>query len=453
MMKNIVILAAGKGSKIWPYNEVRNKGMTPVANKPIIAYNVDVAIELGVERIFIVCDCFKHEIINYFSKYKNVSFVETKGTNGTVESLLETQKHLEDVRNFAVLYGDTIIQKDDLCKLLKSKPNTAILAEMKDTTRDIIGTSLSGSKLTNILGHPREGISHYLCGFHFSKDVWPYLYRTDGFFRNTEVGMMVPNERFIEATVNDMINDGIDFAAITAEKECFDIDKPWHILDANQKIVTSKCSELKENILEQGASIDKTADIRGFVKLGKNSKIGRNVVIEGNVIVGDNTVIDNGAFLQKDVVIGNNVFVGYSCFVASGTSIGNECFLGHASELWGIIMKRVYLYHYMEMYGIIGENTDIGAGTVCGNLRFDDANKTHRVKGRKELPMCHSNAIYLGDFSRTGVNTTILAGVKTGAYSLVGPAVLLSKDLPSRKAIFVNQDCTVKDWGPKKYGW
>ena len=453
MLKNIVILAAGNGTKIWPYNGIRNKTMIPIANKPILAHNIDTAIELGIENITVITGKFSNEVNHYFADYKNVKIIQNKNITSTVDSLLLSQESSTEFSSFAVLYGDTIIQKNDLKQLLESPANTILVSELKEPTGNVIGTSIYNNKINGILGHPREGISHVFGGFHFDKEIWSFLHQTEDVMENLEVGMMPPIERFIESTVSNMISKGHDFKAIETAEAFFDIDKPWHILEANEEIVNMLCSQLTENILAEGSTIDKTADIRGFVKLGKNSKIGRNVIIEGNIIVGDNTNIDNGALIQENVVIGDDVYVGNYCFVASGSSIADECFVGHASEFWGLLMKRVYLYHYMEMYGIIGKNTDIGAGTLCGTLRFDDGTGSHSVKGRREIPRCHSDAIYLGDFSRTGVNAILLPGIKTGVNSLVGPGVVLSKDLPDRKAVFVKQEQEIKDWGPEHYGW
>ena len=66
--------------------------------------------------------------------------------------------------------------------------------------------------------------------------------------------------------------------------------------------------------------------------------------------------------------------------------VGGGCVVSHAAELSGVIFDGVYLYHYMEIYGIVGTNTDIGAATVCGSLRFDDDNTIHRIRGRREYP-------------------------------------------------------------------
>jgi bifunctional UDP-N-acetylglucosamine pyrophosphorylase/glucosamine-1-phosphate N-acetyltransferase len=155
----------------------------------------------------------------------------------------------------------------------------------------------------------------------------------------------------------------------------------------------------------------------------------------------------------KNIIIDDDVYIGDYCFIDRGSSIARECYLSHASEFWGVLMRRVYLYHYMEMYGVIGENTDIGAGTVCGTLRFDDNRTQHNIKGKKQIPNNNSNAIFLGDYSRTGVNAVLLPGVKTGVYSLVGPGVVLSKDLPSKKSVFVKQELIYGDFSPEKYGW
>lgn len=109
----------------------------------------------------------------------------------------------------------------------------------------------------------------------------------------------------------------------------------------------------------------------------------------------------------------------------------------------------------MEIAGIIGENTDIGAGTVCGSLRFDDGLGFHIVNGRKETPNSQNlaNACYIGDQCRTGVNASILPGKKVGSGSIVDPGVLLDEDLESNKAMFLQQNQIKKDWNLGRYGW
>jgi bifunctional UDP-N-acetylglucosamine pyrophosphorylase/glucosamine-1-phosphate N-acetyltransferase len=46
-----------------------------------------------------------------------------------------------------------------------------------------------------------------------------------------------------------------------------------------------------------------------------------------------------------------------------------------------------------------------------------------------------------------------MPGVKTGAYSCVGPGVILYQDLPERQLVLARQELVFKDWGPERYGW
>ena len=49
-LRTAIILAAGEGTKIWPYNVVRQKATFPIANVPVIRRTIDALVALGVER-------------------------------------------------------------------------------------------------------------------------------------------------------------------------------------------------------------------------------------------------------------------------------------------------------------------------------------------------------------------------------------------------------------------
>ena len=97
--------------------------------------------------------------------------------------------------------------------------------------------------------------------------------------------------------------------------------------------------------------------------------------------------------------------------------------------------------------------TDIGAATVCGTLRFDDRDTPIQVEGRYEVPPYGANATYMGDYCRTGVNAIIMPGRRIGAYSVVGPGVILYDDVPSKTMVMAKQELITKPWGPERYGW
>ncbi len=455
-MKDAVILCAGAGTKLWPYAQIRCKAMLPVSNKPVVSYAVDALTEQGFDNIILVGSRFVEEMKAYFRDYKNVKFITDNSPKGTAFSLLCAGEYIKG-SSFLALYGDTIIGESDLARLVsafeKSKLPQALISPIADRSSDYIGCNAEDNKVKEIWGHSRGESTHFFGGFAFGRNFLDILQYNPARFAYTEVGMIPPVEAFLEISVADEMKRGMKLGAVIAEKPVYDIDKPWHILEANTGINIERCQALTHNELGEGSTIDETACISGFVKLGKNTHIGKNVIIEGSIIAGDNTVIKNGAIIQDNVVIGNNTQVRNACFVECESTIGSECVVSHAAELSGMILDRVYLYHYMELNGIIGENTDLGAATVCGSLRFDDGLTIQRVKGRKEFARNYSDSVFLGDYCRTGVNAIIMPGIKIGPYSVIGAGVLLNKDIPDHTLIYTEQTLIEKKWGSEVYGW
>lgn len=457
-MKIAIILSSGKGKRIWPYSETRNKSMIRIANEPILKHIVDNLEEVGYEKIYVISFLFTQEIKNYFKTNKKVEVITEDSPKGTTYSLLKAYDFILGKKDeVSVFLGDTIIEKEDIISLNKS--NTDIKVLVNEISEEKISTSVAvkieENKIKDILGHPRkDGYKYEISAYTLtSKYIENYLRYSKDCFENLQVGMMPSEENSIENSMLEYIEEEKGIEVIAANKNIYNIDYPWDILEATKYITEKKCGKLDENILGKGALIHEGALIEGYVKLGENSKIGRNVVIKGNALVGDNTIIDNGAIINDNVIIGNNCSISNYCHISDNTTIDDECIIDHCAEIEGILYKKVYLCHFMEIYGIIGRNTDIGAGTLFGSLRFDDGKTKHIINESYITPKNYSNFIYMGDYSRTGVGALIMPGVKIGARSIVGSGVLLERDLPSRKSVFLKQKLGIKDWSENKYGW
>jgi NDP-sugar pyrophosphorylase family protein len=448
------ILAAGAGVRMAPYGECHPKTLLPIANKPLLDYLCDALDAARIDRIVIAAAAGESDIRNQVANRGTVSVVPVGRTSGTAMSLLAA---LRDDDAALVFYGDVLLGDTDVKKIanaLSPDRATLLLTELPPgDCRDWITASIEDGQVSGILGHPREGVTHRIAGFALPANFRSWLEACPTYFPSLEVGMMPPAEHHLEAAVETYRAAGNPVAAVQTAAPSIDLDKPWHILEANLFMVESACGALTANELADGASIHESASIDGFVRLGKESRVGRNVIIRGNLIVGDNTEIDGGAIINGNTVIGNNCFVGNACFIEGGSAVGDNCVVSHAAELAGVIFRGVYLYHYMEIYGVVGENSDIGAGTVCGSLRFDDGATVHKIRGRRELPRNFSNATFIGDYCRTGVNATIMPGKKIGPYSLVGAGVLLENDVPPRTGVSAQQSQERFAWGPERYGW
>ena len=446
-----IILVGGQGTRIWPYNEIRNKTSLLIGNKKLIQHTVAALKSSGIEEIAIVGWHHMDELRFLFFKDKGVEILEITPTTGSAKTLLLACEREKD--DFLVLFGDCYIQEEDISQLVETKVNTVLVSQTeKPKNHIIVETKEDG--ILQFIGHPRSLKTGYVMfGAHLNKEIIPYLENNPGRFTNTKVGVGSPSETYLEESLNQYLKEN-SLQIVKSQYPCFDINKPWEILTANAYHNMKKCGEITENVLKENSSIDDTAILMGKVILGNNSRIGKQVVIHGNCIIGDNTVLDQGAIIGENVVIGNDCIIRNYCKIADNCTIGNSCIIDHTAELLGgMLLDKVYLYHYGEFYGICGEKTDIGGGSVCGTLRFDDGETVHQVKGRKETPEYYSNATFLGDYVRTGVNVIFQPGVKVGVNSVIGSGIVLQKDVESGKLIYLKQEIIEKDWGTDKYGW
>ena len=92
---------------------------------------------------------------------------------------------------------------------------------------------------------------------------------------------------------------GIALAAVEATGYHVDVDKPWHILEANERVRFSRAHELAdENVIHPSARVHDGAEINGRVVLGENAMIGNRVVVRGDLWLEDGAMVDNGAILE-----------------------------------------------------------------------------------------------------------------------------------------------------------
>jgi len=267
------------------------------------------------------------------------------------------------------------------------------------------------------------------------------------------VGGMPPVEAEIAQSLQMMVDEGETVAVIDAPGFHVDLDKPWHILEANGRVIGAMAAALEGHQIDPTARVHDGADIGGRLVLGPGAVIGNRVVVDGDLWLGAGAKALNGAIVHGHAVIGQGTVVRDYCQIGGGSSLGARGVYGHGAEFSGVALDTVYCYHYCEIWGVVGQAVDFGAATVCGNLRFDDRDTVWRIKGRPEIPTTAANAAYFGDFCRTGVNAIIMPGRRLGVYSICGPGVILHDDLPDRTMIMVAQQVTTRPWGPERYGW
>lgn len=452
-----VILAAGLGRKLWPFSEVRNKCAFPIGNVPAVRRLAEQLLTAGVEGLVVVVGRGAGSVRAALAGLEeHIRYVEQREPEGTAAAVL-LALGASAASPFVVAAGDIVTSPETVAALVLaagSAPAVAVAVPLgAESPGDWITAERHAGALRGFQGHGRGG-SHRLPGLYaLSPAAMPYLRRNPGIMTHVPVGGMPPAEAEVAESLAQMSRDGLEVAALEPEGFLVDLDKPWHLLEANEALLRDLSLRTQEDRIAPGASVAASAEIHGRLVLAPGAVVGERVVARGDLWLGPGARVTNGAILGPRCMVGAGARVQDYALLAGDTTVGADSLCGHGAEFEGLLLEGAYLYHYCEIYGVLGARVDIGAATVCGTLRFDDGAREHRIGGRPERPRTGANASYLGDYSRTGVNAILMPGVKVGAYSCVGAGVVLYEDLPSRELVLLKQELVRRPWGPERYGW
>jgi NDP-sugar pyrophosphorylase family protein len=457
MIQTAILLAAGAGTRFWPYNVVRNKCAFPIANVPAVRRLSDDLAALGITRQVVVVGAGEASVRAALrGASADIAFVRQTHPDGTAAAAFLGAAGIDG--DILVVAADSVTDRANLATLRerfeRDRPLAAALTQPlgAESSLDWLIAYVDDGELRGVEGHSRDGDRRFCGVYAFRPEALAFL-RDNPALMRVGVGGMPPVEAEIAQSLQMMVDEGHTVAVIDAPGFHVDLDKPWHILEANGQVIAAMAAALEGHQIDPTARVHDGADIGGRLVLGSGAVIGNRVVVDGDLWLGAGAKALNGAIVQGHAIIGQGTVVRDYCQIGGGSSLGARGVYGHGAEFSGVALDTVYCYHYCEIWGVVGQAVDFGAATVCGNLRFDDRDTVWRIKGRPEIPTTAANAAYFGDFCRTGVNAIIMPGRRLGVYSICGPGVILHDDLPDRTMIMVTQQVTTRPWGPERYGW
>jgi len=457
MIQTAILLAAGAGTRFWPYNVVRNKCAFPIANVPAVRRLSDDLAALGITRQVVVVGAGEASVRAALrGASADIAFVRQAHPDGTAAAAFLGAAGIDG--DILVVAADSVTDRANPAALRerfeRDRPLAAALTQPlgAESSLDWLIAYVDDGELRGVEGHSRDGDRRFCGVYAFRPEALAFL-RDNPALMRVGVGGMPPVEAEIAQSLQMMVDEGHTVAVIDAPGFHVDLDKPWHILEANGRVIAAMAAALEGHQIDPTARVHDGADIGGRLVLGSGAVIGNRVVVEGDLWLGAGAKALNGAIVHGHAVIGQGTVVRDYCQIGGGSSLGARGVYGHGAEFSGVALDTVYCYHYCEIWGVVGQAVDFGAATVCGNLRFDDRDTVWRIKGRPEIPTTAANAAYFGDFCRTGVNAIIMPGRRLGVYSICGPGVILHDDLPDRTMIMVAQQVTTRPWGPERYGW
>jgi choline kinase len=122
-----IIIAAGMGKRLIPYTKKRPKCMLEICGKPLIKHQADILTSLGIKEIHVVKG-YKQEAFDVFESDFNYYVNENYENNNILESLFYAEPEING--DVIILYSDIIFNEEVVEKLLESKEEISIVADV-----------------------------------------------------------------------------------------------------------------------------------------------------------------------------------------------------------------------------------------------------------------------------------------------------------------------------------
>lgn len=228
-VRNAVILASGYGRRMRQKEHFPSKLMTMVNKKPLISYGIDVLINEGIEKIYIVyhsatADVLK--LLDYFNNYaKYLEFIEVDVQKGSLLTFSRVKDFLAPP--FIMMFGDIIVDKNEFVNMLhtgkKYIASDADLVIQTVNTPSILSEKAFLTENGRIIKYRKNGIVDEIkCGQSKKYGGMVYLWLSDP-FRISDNYLLNQNYKF-SAFLEDYILDHTVYEMPV--NDMWDVDTP-----------------------------------------------------------------------------------------------------------------------------------------------------------------------------------------------------------------------------------
>lgn len=154
-------------------------------------------------------------------------------------------------------------------------------------------------------------------------------------------------------------------------------------------------------------------------------------LVHPNTGFGSNVKLGEGTIIEEGCKIGDNTFIGHYVVIRPNTVMGNNCMVGHLTVFEGdtVVGDRVLIHAQCHITkGVIIEDDVFIAPLFCG------ANTPRIVHGR-DYPLI-LEPYYIKRAARIGIGVSILPGVIIGENTQIGAGSVVTRNVPDGECWF-----------------
>lgn len=387
-------MAAGEGTRLFPFTATRPKPMIPVSGQFVVERLVLMLKEAGITDLLIVVGPHNEVLTDYFKRGGsfgvNVRYIVQERPAGIGDAILQARKHILAGEYFLLVYADVVTSENIFRQTLQSfsAMRAAVATVCLTKSTEQYGNIFMDQemRIRKIVEKPSQpGMGNYvLAGVSvLPSRIFDLLDQAEGDMERAW----------------DLLIEREGLIASIWEEEWVDLGYPWDILTANRMVMYTW----------QSANIANTVRMRG------------NVCIEGPVRVADSVVIESGTVMKGPCYVGPHSFVGNNVLIRPYTAIGAGSVIGFGVELKNCILFDDAKVGRLSFLGdsVLGEGVDIGSGTMTINRNMENGPVAALVEGREVETELEKLGSFIGDGSRIGAGNCLSAGLVLGPKTVI----------------------------------
>lgn len=429
MALNIVILAAGKGTRM---HSDKPKVLHSIAGKSMLQHVIDTATALQPTQRVVV---YGHggEMVPQALAQTSAMFVLQEPQLGTGHAVQQALPQLDNDSITLVLYGDVpLIQLDTLKKMLTDTNSLTLLTQYLDNPKGY--------------GRIVRNASNNVTGIVEEKDATPEQRQ----IQEINTGILAVPTALLRGWLGNLRNENAqgeyyltDIVAMAAAQgvkiNAVHPAHAWEVMGINSKIQLAELERLWQleqanKLLLLGVTLADPArlDIRGQLTCDRDVEIDVGCIFEGHVHLGKGvkvgaySVISNTHIAARTQIapyshidqatVGEQCHIGPFARIRPGSTLHNDVHIGNFVEIKNSEIADHSKANHLSYIGdaTVGSRVNIGAGTITCN--YDGANKFRTV---------------IEDDAFIGSDSQLVAPVTIGRGATIGAGSTITKDAPA----------------------
>jgi UDP-N-acetylglucosamine diphosphorylase / glucose-1-phosphate thymidylyltransferase / UDP-N-acetylgalactosamine diphosphorylase / glucosamine-1-phosphate N-acetyltransferase / galactosamine-1-phosphate N-acetyltransferase len=415
-MTKVIILAGGMGKRMQPIQ--KDKLLIPFQSKPLIQHVLERLINSNAfDEYVIVAGAHNQDAIEQIASQLKIKYMLAiqPESNGMAGSILAAKEYLEGP--IVIVNGDDLLPED-------AYRNHVISAQRSKTEVSLLLKIVNQYFPGGYIRFERDkiiGIEEKPCAGNEPSDkiklVVDYFKDGKSLIKLLESTKSDHDDVYEKALTQIIDQTQVSYTVFDGPWSA--LKQPWHVLAITQELLM----KVERNI-SPDATISPHAIIEGPVVIESGVRIFEYAVVKGPAYIGENTIIGNNALIRESI-------------------IESDCLIGSNTEITRSYIGPNCSFHINYVGdSVLEEDISFGARSLTANFRLDHADirlgKEKIETNRQKLGLICGRGVRLGS------SVTTMPGIRIGAGSLVGPGIVISRDIHPDMKMILQQEYLVE---------